>query len=275
MPLPTSRSCGRGGGAGGEPGPSHCGPAANRLLSALCPLPLPSSCLAGGRQWGRDAGPSYPRQAFILRAHRRPRLVGVGDLGLREQRGIPSEWVMPPCLELSPLPTPFPQEKGRKCLKDTPPPPITRHMYHQASGPQPPAPWDGDTGWRGDPAHPIPPHRLGHLQAWGLSPPWPCCRGAAIKTREAPGETTPLAGISSACWGSLGAITKVTSTLGWPLLTGPPGTAASGRGWGTASVLTFQRAPRISPGWGDPMTKLCQCLAGTSHPGAPVILSGS
>lgn len=123
MPLPTSRSCGRGGGAGGEPGPSHCGPAANRLLSALCPLPLPSSCLAGGRQWGRDAGPSYPRQAFILRAHRRPRLVGVGDLGLREQRGIPSEWVMPPCLELSPLPTPFPQEKGRKCLKDTPPPP--------------------------------------------------------------------------------------------------------------------------------------------------------
>ena len=44
--------------------------------------------------------------------------------------------------------------------------PISRHTYHQASDPHPtplpPAPWDGDRGWRGAPAHPVP------LTGWAI-----------------------------------------------------------------------------------------------------------
>ena len=68
--------------------------------------------------------------------------VGAWDLGLREQRRMLSEWVTPPCLGPSSLPTPFPQEKGRKCLKDTPP----HHEAHVSPGQWPAA--SSTMGWR-------------------------------------------------------------------------------------------------------------------------------
>lgn len=194
----------------------------------------------------------------------------VWDLGLRAE-GSPAEGPMPACLP------------GRADAPGGPP---------ALAIPQPQHPRDGDPGWRGAPAHPAPHHPglLSREFTWQeqevkpTAPHWPgplgglrphpptlaWLQGVLPSRPEKPVcETTQLAGNSSAPWGSLGAVTRGTTSTrahrAWR--------AWKAGGGGPEMALTFEWAPRSSTGRSDPRAQLCQCLTRNKSPRCAV--SGS